>query len=137
MKINMKSYEAWKENARKEKTEISKMDLMKVCGRIASAAMEQEDKDAGTIDASIEMVKIIDEFFPEKEEKEPDAKPVDLKQMLFNHAADSREPLLGTDVENNRTAEIRRDAKHAALISLILNAGLGGEYREWLRKKYE
>lgn len=98
--------------------------------------------------AAAETKRVLDDFFlagePEKKTEDiPDTEEkntentLDLKLMLFNHAAESREPIPGMDIENNRTAEIRRDAKHTALISLILNAGLGGEYREWLRKKYE
>ena len=49
----------------KEKIEISKLGLIDVCGRIASAAMEPGDKIKGIADASIEMVKIINELFPE------------------------------------------------------------------------
>ena len=131
MKINMKGYEAWKENARKEKTEISKMDLMKVCGRIASAAMEPEDKAVGTIDASIEMVKIIDEFFPEKNEEEPDAeKPAEktalsaLEKLLFEqrHLAVTQYP-----------AEPSPEAygRFKALYGLVMDAGLEEKYKLW------
>ena len=79
--MNMKKYEEWKEKAREEKTEISKTDLIKVCSRIANAAAKPEDETVGIIGASMETLKIIAEFFPEKEEKkekkEPDAKPVE------------------------------------------------------------
>lgn len=69
MKINMKSYEKLKEKAHKEKAEISKTDLIKVCCRIANAAAELEDETAGILNASMEMLKVLDEFFPEEEEK--------------------------------------------------------------------
>lgn len=151
MTFSMNGYEEWKEKNRNEKAEISKMDLIEACGRVAAAAAAPEDKVAGIISASMELAKISKKFFPEKkeeEEKEDKAaeepqeeknteNTLDLKLMLFNHAAECGVPIPGMDIENNRTAEIRRDAKHTALISLILNAGLGGEYREWLRKKYE
>lgn len=145
MKINMKDYEDWKERARSERAEISKTDLIKICCRIASVAAEPKNKAVGMLEASIETVKIIDEFFPEKkktEEKEDkaaeepqeekDAKYDDLKNRIFNHAASYKYPIAAT-VESLHTTEIRRDAKHAALISLILNAGLAEEYHDWLR----
>lgn len=68
MKINMKGYEELKEKAYKEKAEISKTDLIKVCCRIANAVAEPEDETAGIFNASMEMLKILDEFFPEKKE---------------------------------------------------------------------
>ena len=48
------------------KISMTKLGLIDVCGRIASAAMEPGDKIKGMADASIEMVKIINELFPEK-----------------------------------------------------------------------
>lgn len=152
MTFSMNGYEEWKEKNRNEKAEISKMDLIEACGRVAAAAAMPKDAGVGVVAASREIAKIIREFFPEKKEEEKedkeaeepqeekntekDAKFEDLKNLLFNHAASYKYPIAAT-VENLRTTEIRSDAKHAALISLILNAGLGGEYREWLRKKYE
>lgn len=53
------------------------------------------------------------------------------KNRIFYCSAECGVPIPGT-VESTRTAEIRRDAKHEALISLILNAGLTKEYHEWL-----
>lgn len=145
MKISMKDYEEWKEKARKEKTEISVTDLIKVCCRIANIAAEPKNKAVGMLEASIETVKIIDEFFPEKkktEEKEDkaaeepqeekkDAKFEDLKNRIFYCSAECGVPIPGT-VESNLTAEIRREAKHEVLLSLIFNAGLTEEYRKWL-----
>ena len=55
-----------------------------------------------------------------------------MKNRIFNHAA-SYKYLIAATVESLHTTEIRRDAKHAALISLILNAGLAEEYHDWLR----
>ena len=46
MKINMKCYEELKK-AHKEKAEISKTDLIKVCCRIANAACICTDKKQG------------------------------------------------------------------------------------------
>lgn len=51
MKINMKGYEKLKEKAHKEKAEISKTDLIKICCRIANAAAELEDETAGILNA--------------------------------------------------------------------------------------
>ena len=67
------NYEEWKEKVSKEKAEISKADLIKVCSRIANAASEPENETAGILNASMEMLKVLDEFFPEKKEEEPDA----------------------------------------------------------------
>lgn len=92
--------------------------------------------------AAAETKRVLDDFFlagePEKKtedvpDTEKDAKFEDLKHLLFASAASHREPISGT-VEN-RTAEIRRHAKHATLLSLISNAGLYEEYHEWLREK--
>lgn len=55
----------------------------------------------------------------------------DLKHRLFMRAADYRLPLQ-TAVENYKTEEQRRLAKYTALLSLISEAGLMGEYNEWL-----
>ena len=91
MKINMKGYEELKKD-HKGKAEISKTDLIKVCCRIANAAAELEDETAGILNASMEMLKVLDEFFPEEEEKkeETDAeKPAEktelsaLEELLF------------------------------------------------------
>ena len=67
---NMKKFEKWREKVSKEKTEISKADLIKVCSRIANAAAAPENETAGILNASLEMLKVLDEFFPEKEKKE-------------------------------------------------------------------
>lgn len=150
MEINMKDYEEWKEKVSKQKAEISKADLIKVCSRIANAASEQENETAGILNASIEMLKVLDEFFPEKKEEEKedkaaeepqeekstekDSKYDDLKNRIFNHAADYMSPIAPT-VESLSAAEIRRSAKYTALLLLILDAGLSEEYHDWMREK--
>lgn len=124
---------------------ISALDFANEAVAIAAAAIDMmsltQSRGLAVTAASMKTSEALSKLFPEEpqEEKntEKDAKFEDLKNLLFNHASGSCETIPGTDVENNRTAEIRRDAKHAALISLILNAGLAEEYREWLRKKYE
>lgn len=88
MGINKKDYEEWKEKASKEKTEISVTDLITVCSRIASVAAEPKSKAVGMLNASMETVKIIDEFFPEKKEEEPDAeKPAEKPELSALEAA--------------------------------------------------
>lgn len=148
--MNKHSFEKLEEKLGNEKTMISKAQLVSAISDVVTTTLVATVPIGTSIQAcaiaAAETKRVLDDFFlagePEKKtedvpDTEKDAKFEDLKNLLFNHAADSREPLLGTDVENSRTAEMRRSAKHEALISLILNAGLGGEYREWLRKKYE
>lgn len=148
--MNKHSFEKLEEKLGNEKTMISKAQLVSAISDVVTTTLAATVPIGTSIKAcaiaAAEIKRVLDDFFlagePEKKtedvpDTEKDAKFEDLKNLLFNHAADSREPLLGTDVENSRTAEMRRSAKHEALISLILNAGLGGEYREWLRKKYE
>lgn len=131
MKISMKDYEEWKEKARKEKTEISVTDLIKVCCRIANIAAEPKNKAVGMLEASIETVKIIDEFFPEKKEEEPDAeKPAEktelsaLKDLLFEQAYLAMEQY---------AAEPSAEAygKFKALYGLVRDAGLEEKYNFW------
>lgn len=124
MKINMKDYEEWKEKSSKEKTEISVTDLIDVCSRIASVVAEQKNKAVGMLEASIETVKIIDEFFPEKKEEEPDAeKPAEkpalsaLEELLFE-----RTHL--RDVQYHTTPSALSLRGYAVLGSLVMDAGL-------------
>lgn len=139
---DFKDFDTMEKELGEKRRVISALDFAKEAVAIAIVAIDvaavTRNKELADAIAAMKLDEAVSKLFPEEpqEEKEPE-KTVDLKQMLFNHAADSREPIPGMDIENNRTAEIRRDAKHTALISLILNAGLGGEYREWLRKKYE
>lgn len=112
----------------KEKIEISKLGLIDVCGRIASAAVEPEDKVKGMADASIEMVKIIDEFFPEKEEKEEKENKAeelsDLEKLLF-------ERTYLADVQYYRTYSRVSFGRYSSLYNLIIDAGLKEKYRLW------
>lgn len=141
----MTNFDTMEKELREKRGVISNIDFAREVAAIVTVAIDAmintRNKEFATTIATMKTSEALSKLFPEEpqEEKntEKDAKFEDLKNLLFNHAADSREPLLGTEVENSRTAEMRRSAKHAALISLILNAGLGGEYREWLRKKYE
>lgn len=126
MKINMKGYEELK-----EKAEISKTDLIKVCCRIANAAAELEDETAGILNASMEMLKILDEFFPEKKEEEPDAeKPAEkkalsaLEELLFE-----RTHL--RDVQYHTTMSAVSLSRYTNLHSLIIDADLKEKYNFW------
>lgn len=132
MKINMKGYEELKK-AHKEKAEISKTDLIKVCCRIANAAAELEDETAGILNASIEMIKVLDEFFPEEEEKkeETDAeKPAEktelsaLEELLFE-----RTHL--RDVQHHTTLSAVSLSRYNNLHSLIIDADLKEKYNFW------
>lgn len=141
----MKDFDTMEKELKEKRGVISAFDFANEAVAITTAAIDvmslTQSKELATADAAMKFDEAVSKLFPEEpqEEKsaEKDAKFDDLKHLLFKSAADSREPLLGTDVENSRTAEMRRSAEHAALISLILNAGLGGEYREWLGKKHE
>lgn len=133
MKINMKGYEELKEKPHKEKAEISKTDLIKVCCRIANAAAELEDETAGILNASMEMLKILDEFFQEEEEKkeETDAeKPAEktelsaLEELLFE-----RTHL--RDVQYHTTLSAVSLSRYNTLHSLIIDADLKEKYNFW------
>ena len=138
MKISMKDYEEWKEKARKEKTEISVTDLIKVCCRIANIAAEPKNKAVGMLEASIETVKIIDEFFPEKKKEEPDAeRPAEktelsaleaLEELLFEQAHLAMEQYAAEP-----SAEAY--AKFKALYGLVRDAGLEAGYYVWKEEK--
>lgn len=133
MKINMKGYEELKEKAYKEKAEISKTDPIKVCCRIANAAAELEDETAGILNASMEMLKVLDEFFTEEEEKkeETDAeKPAEktelsaLEELLFE-----RTHL--RDVQHHTTLSAVSLSRYNNLHSLIIDADLKEKYNFW------
>nr|DAD90498.1 MAG TPA: hypothetical protein [Myoviridae sp. ctiBE32] len=152
-----KDFDTMEKELKEKRGVISAFDFANEAVAIAIVAIDvatgTRNKELADAFAAMKLDEAVSKLFPEepqdeKEDKaaeepqeekntEKDAKFEDLKNLLFNHAADSRESFLGTDVENSRTAEMRRSAKHEALISLISNAGLGFEYCEWLRKKYE
>jgi hypothetical protein len=133
MKINMKGYEELKEKAHKEKAEISKTDLIKVCCRIANAAAELEDETAGILNASMEMLMVLDEFFPEEEEKKEEAdaeKPAEktelsaMEELLFE-----RTHL--RDVQYHTTISAVSLSRYNNLHSLIIDADLKEKYNFW------
>lgn len=111
------------------KISMTKMGLIDVCGRIAGAAAELEDKAKGMADASIEMVKIIDEFFPEKEEKEED------KENKAEELSDLEKLLFGrtylADVQYHSTFSNVSLSRYAILRSMVTDAGLKEKYRLW------
>ena len=122
MKINMKCYEELKK-AHKEKAEISKTDLIKVCCRIANAAAELEDETAGILNASMEMLKVLDEFFPEEEPAEnPELSA--LEELLFE-----RTHL--RDVQYHTTLSAVSLSRYNNLHSLIIDADLQKKYNFW------
>lgn len=116
------------ETEMKEKIEISKLGLIDVCGRIASAATEPGDKIKGMADASIEMVKIINELFPEKEEKEEKENKAeelnDLEKLLF------RRTYLAY-AQYHTTISAVSLSRYTNLRSLIIDAGLNEKYNLW------
>ena len=127
------NYEEWKEKVNKEKSEISKADLIKVCSRIANAASEPENETAGILNASMEMLKALDEFFPEEEEKkeEPDAeKPAEktelsaLEELLFE-----RTYLAVVQYAAVSSSEAYSGFK--ALHGLVIDAGIEKKYNFW------
>lgn len=130
MKIIMKCYEELKK-AHKEKAEISKTDLIKVCCRIANAAAELENETAGILNASMEMLKVLDEFFPEKKEEEPDAEkpaektaPSALEKLLF-------EQTYLAVVQYAAVSSSEAYSGFKALHGLVIDAGLEEKYNFW------
>lgn len=149
----MKDFDTIEKKLGEKRGVISALDFANEAVAIATAAIDamsltQSRELAATV-ASMKTSEALSKLFPEEsqdeeedkaaeepqEEKntEKDLKYDDLKNRIFNHAASYKYPIAAT-VESLNTTEIRRDAKHAALISLILNAGLAEEYHDWLRK---
>lgn len=131
MTFSMNGYEEWKEKNRNEKAEISKMDLIEACGRVAAAAAMPKDAGVGVVAASREIAKIIREFFPKKKEEEPDAeKPAEntelsaLEELLFE-----RTHL--RDVQYHTTPSAVSLRGYAVLGSLVRDAGLKEKYNFW------
>ena len=78
--------------------------------------------------------RIKSETKPGKPKQEPDKQSDDLKHLLFKDAALWSSPSK-IEIEDHRTAEIRRSAKQTTLLSLIWEAGLSNEYNEWRNEK--
>lgn len=142
------SFKKIKEDMSNCKRMISKLDVAEAIGEIffsiMSAMVLTHNTDYASFIAAIDAKRSLDKLFPEESQDEgkdtenvPDTKQdtekwsTDLKHRLFMRAADYRLPLQ-TAVENYKTEEQRRLAKYTALLSLISEAGLMGEYNEWL-----
>lgn len=128
---------------------ISRLDFTDAIGEVVGSALSamvlSNDLHFANLIAAISAKKSLDKLFPEEsrdeEEKdtegvpdtkqEPDKQSDDLKHLLFKDAALWSSPSK-IEIEDHRTAEIRRSAKQTALLSLIAEAGLTDEYREWL-----
>ena len=130
MTFSMNGYEEWKEKNRNEKAEISKMDLIEACGRVAAAAAAPEDKAAGIISASMELAKISKKFFPEKKEEEPDAeKPAEntelstLEELLFEQTHHA--------VVQHAAGSSEAYSRFKALYDLVIDAGIEKKYNFW------
>lgn len=137
----MKDFDTMEKELGEKRGVISALDFANEAVAIATAAIDMmsltQSRGLATAAAAMKTSEALSKLFPEEpqEEKntEKDLKYDDLKNRIFNHAASYKYPIAAT-VESLNTTEIRRDAKHAALISLILNAGLAEEYHDWLRK---
>lgn len=139
MKINMKDYEDWKERARSERAEISKMDFYEACGRIASVAADPENKAIGMLSASMEIVKAYKKLFPEKKEEEPDAeKPAEktelsaLEKLLFEQAYFAAAQCAAeSSVVHHAAGSSGAYSSFKALYGLVMDAGLEEKYNFW------
>lgn len=123
------NYEEWKEKVSKEKAEISKADLIKVCSRIANAAAEPENETAGILNASMEMLKVLDEFFPEKEEKEEEKENKAEELSVLEELLFERTHL--RDVQYQTTHSAVSLSRYTNLHSLIIDADLQKKYNFW------
>lgn len=109
---------------------MTKMGLIDVCNRIANVTAEPGDKVKKMADASIEIVKIIEEFFPveEEQEKEKENKATeelsDLEELLF------RRTYLAY-VQYHRTFSDVQFGRYASLHNLVIDADLKEKYRLW------
>lgn len=140
-----------KEDMRNCKRMISKLDVAEAIGSAVASATSAmaltNDAHHANLMGALDTKRSLDKLFPEEsqDEEEKDTENVlntkqdtgkwstDLKHRLFMRAADYRLPLQ-TTVENYKTEEQRRSAKYTALLSLILDAGLNDEYKEWLHE---
>lgn len=142
--MNKHSFEKLDEKLGNEKTMISKAQLASAISDVVTTTLVATVPIGTSIQAcaiaAAETKRVLDDFFlagePEKKtedvsDTEKDAKYEDLKNRIFYCSAECGVPIPGT-VESNRTAEIKRHAKHEVLLSLIFNAGLTEEYRNWL-----
>lgn len=147
----MKDFDTMEKELKEKRVVISALDFANEAVAITTAAIDvmslTQSKELATAVAAMKTSEALSKLFPEepqekKEDKaaeepqeekstEKDAKYEDLKKRIFYRSAECGVPIPGT-VESNRTAEIKRHAKHEVLLSLIFNAGLTEEYRNWL-----
>lgn len=135
----MTNFDTMEKELREKRGVISSLDFTMEVVAIVTVAIDAmtntRNKELATAIAAMKIKEAVSKLFPEEtqEEKntEKDAKYEDLKNRIFNHAADYMSPIAPT-VESIRAAEIERSAKQTTLLSLILEAGLRDEYQEWL-----
>lgn len=138
----MTNFDTMEKELREKRGVISSLDFTREVVAIVTVAIDAmtntRNKELATAIAAMKIKEAVSKLFPEEtqEEKntEKDAKYEDLKNRIFNHAADYMFPIAPT-VESIRAAEIRRSAKYTALLLLISDAGLSEEYHDWLREK--
>lgn len=132
-----KDFDTMEKELKEKRGVISAFDFANEAVAIAIVAIDvatgTRNKELADAFAAMKLDEALSKLFPEEPQEEKNTKYEDLKNQIFNHAASYKYPIAAT-VESLNTTEIRRDAKHAALISLILNAGLAEEYHDWLRK---
>lgn len=142
--MNKHSFEKLEEKLGNEKTMISKAQLVSAISDVVTTTLVATVPIGTSIQAcaiaAAETKRVLDDFFlagePEKKtedvpDTEKDSKFEDLKNRLFYLTNECSLPIQVT-VENHATAEIRRSAKHTALLFLISDAGLMDEYHKWL-----
>lgn len=134
---DFKDFDTMEKELGEKRGVISALDFAKEAVAIAIVAIDvatvTRNKELADAIAAMKLDEAVSKLFPEEPQEEKNTEnTLDLKLMLFNHAAECGVPIPGMDIESNRTAEIKRQAKHDALFSLIFNAGLTEEYREWL-----
>ena len=147
----MKDFDTMEKELGEKRGVISTLDFANEAVAIATAAIDMmsitQSKGLAIAAASMKLCEALSKLFPEepqdeKEDKaaeepqeekntEKDSKYDDLKNRIFYHTNECSLPIQVT-VENHSTAEIRRSAKHKALLFLISDAGLTEEYRNWL-----
>ena len=144
------SFKKIKEDMSNCKRMISKLDVADAIGSAVDSAISTmvfcHNVHYANLIAALDTKESLDKLFPEESQDEerdtenvPDMKQdtgkwsTDLKHRLFMRAADYRFPLQ-TTVENYKTEEQKRLAKYTALLSLISEAGLNDEYKEWLHE---
>ena len=150
---DFKDFDTMEKELKEKRGVISAFDFAKEAVTIAIVAIDvatgTRNKELADAFAAMKLDEAVSKLFPEepqdeKEDKaaeepqeekntEKDAKFDDLKNRIFNHAADYMSPIAPT-VESLRAAEIRRSAKYTALLLLISDAGLAEEYHDWLRE---